>query len=89
MDILRPVLERMRTEGADFLEKNAALAEQVRRSFVDIDEMDKGLKKAANAIDRAKILAMNYKTRLQGLCDSALRKPSGSAANDPPDQLAV
>jgi hypothetical protein len=70
LDILRPVLERMRTEGSDFLEKNAALAEQVRRTFVDIDEMDKELKKAAKAIDTAKILAVTYKARLQSLCDS-------------------
>jgi hypothetical protein len=89
LDILRPVLERMRTEGPDFLEKNAALAEQVRRSFVDIDEMEKELKKAAKAIDTAKILATNHKTRLQGLCDSALRKPAASASDDPPNQLAV
>jgi len=58
LDILKPVLERMRTEGTDFLEKNAALAEQVRRTFVDIDEIEKELKKAAKSIDTAKLLAM-------------------------------
>ncbi len=88
LDILKPVLERMRTEGPDFLEKNAALAEQVKRSFVDIDEMEKELKKAAKAIDTAKILAMNHKTRLQGLCDSALRKPTASSSDDQLSQLA-
>jgi hypothetical protein len=89
LDILRPILERMRTDGPDFLEKNAALAEQVRRSFVDIDEMEKELKKAAKAIDTAKVLAMNHKTRLQGLCDTAIRKPTASISDDPPSQLAV
>jgi hypothetical protein len=84
LDILRPVLERVRTEGSDFLEKNAALAEQVRRTFVDIDEMDKELKKAAKSIDTAKILAMNYKARLQSLCDSVLRKSGASGIEVPP-----
>jgi hypothetical protein len=89
LDILKPVLERMRTEGPDFLEKNTALAEQVRRSFVDIDEMEKELKKAARAIDTAKILAMNHKTRLLGLCDTALRRPVRSVPDDPASQLAI
>lgn len=88
LDVVRPVLERMRTEGADFLERNSVLAEQVRRSLNDIDEMDKKLRKAANAIDRAKVLAMNYKTRLQSLCDSALRKPAVSG-KDFSDEVAV
>jgi hypothetical protein len=87
LDILRPVLERMRTDGSDFLEKNAALAEQVRRTFVDIDDMEKELRKAVKAIDTAKILATNHKTRLQSLCDSALKKPAASASDEPPNQM--
>jgi hypothetical protein len=89
LDVLKPVLERMRTEGSDFLEKNIALAEQIKRSFVDIDEMDKELRKAAKAIDTAKILTVNYKTRLQGLCDAALRKTVMPVSADPTTQVAV
>src|SRR5271157_3261514 len=51
LEVLKPVFERMRTEGADFLQKNAALAEEIRRTFVDLDEMANELKKAAKAID--------------------------------------
>lgn len=72
LDVLRPLLERMRSEGADFLQANAALAEEIRRTFVDLDEVDKELKKAAKAIDAAAGLACKYKTRLQGLCDNAI-----------------
>jgi hypothetical protein len=71
LDVLRPLLERMRADGTDFLQANAALAEEVRRTFVDLDEVDKELKKAAKAIDAAAAMTGKYKTRLQGLCDSA------------------
>jgi hypothetical protein len=53
LEVLKPVFERMRTEGANFLQKNSALAEEVRRTFVDLDEVEKHLKKAAQAIDSA------------------------------------
>jgi hypothetical protein len=89
LDILKPVLERMRTEGTDFLEKNAALAEQVRRTFVDIDEIEKELKKAAKSIDIAKLLAMNYKARLQGFCDTALKKPATSIPDAPTTEVVA
>ena len=38
LEVLKPVFERMRTEGADFLQKNSALADEVifRLSFVRI-----------------------------------------------------
>jgi hypothetical protein len=39
LEVLKPVFERMRVEGADFLQKNAALADEVRRTFVDLDEI--------------------------------------------------
>ncbi len=71
LDVLRPLLERMRSEGADFLQSNAALAEEVRRTLIDIDEVEKELKKAAKAIDAAAGLATKYKSRLQVLCDTA------------------
>jgi len=59
----------MRTEGTDFLQKNAALAEEVRRTLVDLDEVEKELKKAAKAIDTAAGLTAKYRVRLQSLCD--------------------
>lgn len=70
LDVLRPLLERMRTEGADFLQKNTALAEEVRRSLVDLDELEKELKKAVKAVDAAAGLTTKYRIRLQALCDS-------------------
>ena len=71
LEVLKPVFERMRTEGADFLQKNAALAEEIRRTFVDLDEIQKELKRAANAIDAASGLTAKYRGRLQALCDTA------------------
>ena len=70
LDVLRPFLERMRTEGADFLQKNAAMAEEVRRTLVDLDEVEKELRKAAKAIDAATGLTGKYKVRLQVLCEN-------------------
>jgi predicted nucleic acid-binding Zn-ribbon protein len=70
LDVLRPLLERMRTEGADFLQNNAAVAEEVRRTLVDLDEVEKELKKAAKAIDTAAGLTSKYRARLQTLCDA-------------------
>jgi len=71
LEVLKPVFERMRTEGADFLQKNSALAEEVRRTFVDLDEVEKELKKAAKAIDSVSDLTAKYRGRLQVLCDTA------------------
>jgi len=71
LEVLKPVFERMRTEGANFLQKNSALAEEVRRTFVDLDEVEKHLKKAAQAIDSAAGLTTKYRVRLQALCDTA------------------
>src|SRR5208282_5711835 len=71
LEVLKPVFERMRTEGADFLQKNSALAEEVRRTFVDLDEVEKELKKAAKAIDTVSDLTAKYRGRLQSLCDTA------------------
>src|SRR6202166_1144536 len=68
LDVLKPLFERMRTEGADFLTKNVALSEEVRRSLVDLDEVEKELKKATKAIQSASGLVAKYKGRLQKLC---------------------
>jgi hypothetical protein len=71
LEVLKPVFERMRTEGPNFLQRNSALAEEIRRTFVDLDEVEKELKKAAKAIDVASGLTAKYRARLQALCDNA------------------
>jgi hypothetical protein len=74
LDILKPLFESMRVEGPDFLSRNTSLADEICRTFVEIDEMEKELKKAAKAIEVAKELASGYRVRLQQLCDSAVPK---------------
>jgi len=71
LEVLRPVFERMRTEGPDFLHRNAALADEVRRTLTDIDEIDSHLKRAGAAIEKAQALAAKHRARLAALCDSA------------------
>ena len=71
LEVLKPIFERMRTEGPDFLQRNSALAEEIRRTFVDLDEIDKELKKAAKAIESASGLNAKHKSRVQTLCDTA------------------
>jgi hypothetical protein len=71
LEVLRPVFERMRAEGPDFLQKNAALADEVRRTLADIDEIDGQLRKAEAAIGKAQALAARHRARLAGLCDGA------------------
>ncbi len=71
LEVLKPVFERMRTEGADFLQKNSALAEEVRRTFVDLDEVERELKKAAKAIENVSVMTAKYQMRLRELCDTA------------------
>jgi hypothetical protein len=70
LEVLKPVFERMRTEGPQFLQKNSALAEEVRRTFVDLDEVEKELKKAARAIESVSGMTAKYRERLRVLCDS-------------------
>jgi hypothetical protein len=70
LEVLKPVFERMRVEGPNFLQRNSALAEEVRRTLVDLDEVEKELKKAAKAIDTASVLTIKYRSRLQTLCDN-------------------
>jgi hypothetical protein len=73
LEVLKPVFERMRTEGPDFLQRNSALADEVRRTFVDLDEVERELKKAAKAIEAASGLTVKHKARVQVLCDNALQ----------------
>jgi hypothetical protein len=78
LEVLKPVFERMRTEGPDFLQRNSALAEEVRRTFVDLDDVEKELKKAAKAIETASGLTVKHRARVQTLCAAAaLPKPPG------------
>ena len=56
----------------------------VRRAcadFVDLDEIEKELKKAGNAVDKAKTATAHYHTRLAGLCDGANLGKKAPAAN--------
>ena len=80
LDVLKPLFERMRTQGSDFLEKNAALGEEIRRTFADLDRVESELKKAARAIGAATGLVDKYRGRLQELCESAVgrKMPAGS-----------
>jgi hypothetical protein len=81
LEVLKPVFERMRIEGTDFLQKNSAMTEEVRRTFVDLDEMDKELKKAAKVVETASGLTAKYRARVQTLCDNAaLPKSVGAVA---------
>jgi len=70
LEVLKPLLERMRTEGPDFLQRNAALAEEVRRTFADIEAIEKGLGQASKALQSVSGLVAKYKVRLNSLCDS-------------------
>jgi hypothetical protein len=71
LDVLRPLFERMRVQGSDFLDKNVALAQEVRRTFADLDRIENALKKATKAITSASGMVTKYRGRLQELCDNA------------------
>jgi phage host-nuclease inhibitor protein Gam len=70
LDVLRPLLERMSTDGPDFLQKNVALAEEVRRTFADLDRIEGELKRASKAIMSASGLITKHRGRLHSLCDN-------------------
>ena len=74
LDVLKPLFDRMRSEGSDFLEKNTHLADEVRRTFTDIHRVETELKKAARAIDTATGLTGKYRVRLQTICDMESQK---------------
>jgi hypothetical protein len=71
LEVLRPVFERMRAEGPEFLQRNAALAAEVRRTLADVDEIEGQLRKAGTAIAKAQELTAKHRTRLAGLCENA------------------
>lgn len=72
LDILKPLFERMRVHGSDFLEKNSAIADEVRRTFSDLDRIDAELKRAAKSISSASGLVTKYRGRLLELCEAAV-----------------
>src|SRR5579863_3347401 len=63
--------------GATATRKNVALAEEIRRTFADVDRVEDELKKAAKAIGSASMLVTKYRLRLNSLCDNtgAQKKP--------------
>jgi len=71
LDVLRPLFERMRAEGPDFLQKNAAVADEVRRTLAEFDEIEGQLRKAGTAIEKAQALTAKYRSRLSAHCDGA------------------
>jgi hypothetical protein len=74
LDVLKPLFEQMRIQGSDFLEKNSALADEIRRTFADLDRVEAELKKASKAIISASGLIRKYRGWLQELCDNPARK---------------
>ena len=74
LDVLKPLFERMRLQGSDFLEKNAAVADEVRRTFADLDRIESELKKAAKAISSASGLVAKYREQIAGTLRECCRK---------------
>src|SRR5215831_13232364 len=72
LDLLKPIFERMRAQGFDLLERNAVLAEELRRTFPEIDRIEKELGKAAKAIQSVSALVVRYRDRLCDLCETAI-----------------
>jgi len=71
LDVLKPIFERMRVQGFDLLDRNVLLAEELRRTFPEIDRIEKDLGKAAKAIQSVSVLVVRYRERLRDLCDTA------------------
>ncbi len=78
LDLLKPVLEKMRTEGPGFMERNIGVAKEVRRSLEDLDALDAELRKAEKAVENSRGLVAKYRQRLHDLCFSAIN-PNDSA----------
>jgi len=74
LDVLKPLFERMRIQGSDFLEKNVALADEIRRTFADLDRIEAELKRASKAVASASGSLTKYRSRLQSLCDTTVQK---------------
>jgi hypothetical protein len=71
LDLLKPIFERMRVQGFDLLDRNTVLAEELRRTFPEIDRIEKELGRAAKAIQSVAVLVVRYRERLREVCDAA------------------
>jgi predicted nuclease with TOPRIM domain len=71
LDLLKTIFERMRVQGFDLLDRNAVLADELRRTFPEIDRIEKELGKATKAIQSISALVVRYRERLRDLCDTA------------------
>jgi hypothetical protein len=83
LDVLKALFERMRIHGSDFLERNAALADELRRTFADLDRIESELRKATKAISCASGLVAKYRGRLQELSESAVGKKAPASCDLP------
>jgi predicted nuclease with TOPRIM domain len=70
LDLLKPIFDRMRVHGVDLLDRNTLVADELRRTFPEIDRMEKEIGKAAKAIQSVSALVSRYRDRLRELCDS-------------------
>jgi hypothetical protein len=70
LDLLKPIFDRMRVSGVDLLDRNTLVADELRRTFPEIDRMEKEIGKAAKAIQSVSALVVRYRDRLRELCDS-------------------
>jgi len=71
LDLLKPIFERMRVQGFDLLDRNVVLADELRRTFPEIDRIERELGKATKAIQSISTLVVRYRDRLRELCDTA------------------
>lgn len=78
LDLLKPIFEKMRVQGFDLLERNAVLAEELRRTLPEIDRIEKELGKAAKAIQSVATLVVRYRERLRDLCDVSANAKIGA-----------
>ena len=89
VDLLKPIFERMRAQG-DLLDRNAALSEELRRTFPEIDRIEKELGKAAKAIQSVSAFVVRYRDRLRDLCETAIStKTEPSPDRDKGDHRAL
>ncbi len=90
LDLLKPIFERMRVQGFDLLDRNAVLAEELRRTFPEIDRIEKELGKAAKAIQSISALVVRYRERLRDLCNAAANaNKEPSSERDSRDRRAL
>jgi hypothetical protein len=79
LDILKPLVDRIRFEGPEFLAKNIHLAQEVRRTLEDLDKIDEDLKKAERNIESAREKLSTYCSRIQTLCAAPLEQATTQA----------